>query len=83
MLDNLYIEAADSTERVEKLDDAQYLPDFAIKTFEERVKARRQLSSNYFFSLFLKVLTYLCCCLKRCWSIPAFMRTRIEKHYKF
>ena len=64
MLDRLYGEADNFAERVDKRDvDAQYRADYATKKFEERVQARRDLSSDYFSFNLIQVLTSLCCCL--------------------
>ena len=84
MLDSLYGESDDPAERIDKRDvDAQFRVEYATKRFEEQVKARRVLSSNYCSYIIVSTLTTICCCFKSCFAKIDFMNAKIKKHQKF
>ena len=67
MLNSLYGDGDAAGERASTRDSTQYSSFWATKTFERRVKNRRELNTNFFVYVFFWGVQNLCCCCRnRC-----------------
>ena len=85
MLDKLYGHTDDSkAEQVDRRDvELTFRADYAKKMFEEQIRARRELDSNYCIYFFMYILTNYCCCLRCCWVKSKCLNKHVMKHQKF
>ena len=82
MLNSLYGDVSEVGERPPRKDSSVYGHYWATKTFEKRVKGRKELNSNYFAKSLFWSLENLCCCLKSCWSRVGWIRNGTNKQRK-
>ena len=83
MLDSLYGDIGEATDRVPSKNTIQYGRYWATKTFEKNIKGRRELNTSYLSNLFFSAIVNLCCCLRTCCNRVAWIRNGTNKNRKF
>ena len=83
MLNSLYGDIGEATERAPSKDTTQYGKYWATKTFEKNIKGRRELSTSYLTNLFFSAIVNLCCCFRTCYNRVAWIRNGTNKNRKF
>lgn len=84
MLSTLYGDTSELTNRAQTSDNRRYGAIWATKTFEKKIKSRRELSfSCYLTYLLFWISTNMCCCFRTCCNRVNYLRNGASKFKKF
>ena len=83
MLNTLYGDDGNMGDRVYSRDSTEYGSHWATKTYEKRIKKRRELNTRFWGFIFFWTLDSLCCCLKNYCSRRKCIKRGLLKYRKF
>ena len=82
MLKRLYGHS-EETDRVRVSSDIQYESYYAVDTFEDHLKERKEFKMNFFSNILFLVIGKFCCCLHTCCNRRISIRRGSNKYKKF